>query len=134
MRGVAARLAEIEAMKPTALKEEWRKVHGQDPPPVTASLLARALAYDVQCSAQGGAGQRMRRRLMGAGGGRAVAPRVLPPGTQLVREWGGESHHVLMEEMGRCAYRGKSFASLSAVARHITGAHWSGPRFFGGKP
>ena len=56
MRGVAARLAEIEAMKPTALKEEWRKVPGQDPPPVTASLLARALAYDVQCSAQGGAG------------------------------------------------------------------------------
>ena len=134
MRGVAARLAEIEAMKPTALKEDWRKVHGQDPPPVTASLLARALAYDVQCSAQGGAGQRMRRRLMGAGGGRAVAPRVLPPGTQLVREWGGESHHVLMEEKGRCAYRGKSFASLSAVARHITGAHWSGPRFFGVKP
>ena len=52
-------------------------------------------------------------------------------GTQLVREWGGASHHVLMEEKGRCSYKGKSFASLSAVARHITGAHWSGPRFFG---
>ncbi|WP_255254870.1 hypothetical protein [Novosphingobium sp. Chol11] len=42
MRGVAARVAEIEAMKPTALKAEWRKVHGQDPPPVAPSLLARA--------------------------------------------------------------------------------------------
>lgn len=134
MRGVAARLAEIEAMKPTALKEEWRKVHGQHPPAVAASLLARALAYDVQCSAQGGAGARMRQRLMGVGGGRAAPSPALQPGTQLVREWGGESHHVLMEEKGRCAYRGKSFASLSAVAQHITGAHWSGPRFFGVKP
>ncbi|MBC4018850.1 DUF2924 domain-containing protein [Siccirubricoccus deserti] len=26
---------------------------------------------------------------------------------------------------------GQRFASLSEVARHITGAHWSGPRFFG---
>ena len=127
MRRVAARLAEIEAMKPTALKEEWCKVHGQDSPPVAASLLARALAYDVQCKAQGGAGGRMRQRLMGGRAGRAAPPPVLQSGTQLVREWGGESHHVLMEEKGRCAYRGKSFASLSAVARHITGAHWSGP-------
>lgn len=134
MRGVAARVAEIEAMKPTALKEEWRKVHGQDPPPVTASLLARALAYDVQCKAQGGTGARMRQRLTGVGGGRSAPSPALLPGTQLVREWGGESHHVLMKEKGRCAYRGKSFASLSAVARHITGAHWSGPRFFGVKP
>lgn len=133
MRGVEARLAEIEAMKPTALKEEWCKVHGQNPPPVAASLLARVLAYDVQCRAQGGVGARMRQRLIGAGGRRATPP-ALQPGTQLVREWGGESHHVLMEEKGKCTYKGRSFASLSAVARHITGAHWSGPRFFGAKP
>lgn len=134
MRGVAARVAELEAMKPTALRAEWQRVHGQEPPRIAASLLARALAFDAQCAAQGGAGAKMRQRLGGAGVGRAAPVPVLAAGTQLVREWGGESHHVLVEEKGRCSYRGKSFASLSAVARHITGAHWSGPRFFGVKP
>ena len=134
MRGVAVRVAEIEAMKPTALKAEWERVHGAKPPSIAASLLARALAFDTQCAAQGGAGAKMRQRLSGAGGTRAAPAPVLAPGTQLVREWGGESHHVLVEEKGLCSYRGQSFASLSAVARHITGAHWSGPRFFGVKP
>lgn len=134
MRGVAARVAEIEAMKPTALKTEWERVHGAKPPSIAASLLARALAFDAQCAAQGRAGEKMRQRLSGAGLARAVPAAVSAPGTQLVREWGGESHHVLVEEKGRCSYRGQSFASLTAVARHITGAHWSGPRFFGVKP
>jgi hypothetical protein len=136
MRGVAARIAELETMKPTALREEWRRVHGEDPPQVAASLLARALSFDMQCAARGGAGEKMRERLMGTGVGavRSVPSATLAPGTQLVREWGGTSHHVLMEEKGRCSYKGRSFASLSALARHITGAHWSGPRFFGVRP
>ena len=28
-------------------------------------------------------------------------------------------------------YAGKSYLSLSKIAQAITGAHWSGPRFFG---
>jgi hypothetical protein len=28
-------------------------------------------------------------------------------------------------------WRGQRYGSLSVVAREITGAHWSGPRFFG---
>jgi hypothetical protein len=31
-------------------------------------------------------------------------------------------------------YAGMSYPSLTKVARKITGAHWSGPRFFGLKP
>ncbi|HWV13144.1 MAG TPA: DUF2924 domain-containing protein [Sphingobium sp.] len=135
MRGLAARVAELEAMKPTALKAEWQKLHGEEPPHIAASLLARALAFDVQCAARGGAGEKMRQRLMGVGAAVRSSPApALAPGTQLVREWGGVSHHLLVEEKGRCSYKGQSFASLSAVARHITGAHWSGPRFFGVKP
>ena len=136
MGKVEAQIAALAAMKPTALKQEWRRVHGAEPPRIAASLLARALAFDVQCAAQGGAGARMRQRLMASGGGatRSSPTPSLAPGTQLVREWGGASHHVLVEEKGRCSYKGQSFASLSAVARYITGAHWSGPRFFGVKP
>ena len=52
------------------------------------------------------------------------------PGTWLSRTWHGEVHEVVVLESG-CEYRGKAFGSLSAVAQHITGAKWSGPRFFG---
>lgn len=98
MRGLAARVAEIEAMKPTVLKAEWERVHGAKPPSIAASLLARALAFDAQCAAQGGAREKMRQRLSGAGLARAAPAAVLAPGTKLVREWGGESHHVLVGE------------------------------------
>jgi hypothetical protein len=32
---------------------------------------------------------------------------------------------------GGFRYRDKTYASLTAIAKEITGAHWSGPRFFG---
>lgn len=136
MTQIEAQVAALAVMKPTELKAQWRQVHDLEPPRVAASLLARSLAYDLQCTASGGAGERMRQRLMGSGDKvprSAPAPR-LAAGTQLVREWGGVTHHVLMEDKGRCSYKGQSFASLSALARHITGAHWSGPRFSGVRP
>ncbi len=51
-------------------------------------------------------------------------------GTRLVREWGGISHHVVVLEDGY-HYLERRYSSLSQIARDITGAHWSGPRFFG---
>jgi hypothetical protein len=54
----------------------------------------------------------------------------IKPGTRLLREWQGTVHEVLVLERG-VAYQGKTWPSLSAVAREITGARWSGPRFFG---
>ena len=89
MAKVEAQVATLAAMKPTALKAEWRQVHAEEPPRVAASLLARSLAYDLQCAARGGAGVRMRLRLTASGGGAtrsAPAPK-LAAGTQLVCEW-----------------------------------------------
>ena len=31
-------------------------------------------------------------------------------------------------------YDGEAYGSLTAIAQRITGAHWSGPRFFGLRP
>lgn len=134
MGKLEARIAALAAMKPTEIKAEWKQAYGAEPPHVSTGLLARALAHDLQCAAAGGSAERVRQRLAGERPLRSAPAPRLAPGTQLVREWGGVSHHVLTEEKGRCAYKGKSFPSLSAVARHITGAHWSGPRFFGVKP
>ncbi len=51
-------------------------------------------------------------------------------GTRLVREWNGRTHVVDVSEDG-FVFDGKTYRSLSAIAKRITGAHWSGPRFFG---
>ena len=40
-------------------------------------------------------------------------------------------HRVVVTPKGQCEYEGRTFRSLSAVARHITGVQWNGPRFFG---
>jgi hypothetical protein len=56
-------------------------------------------------------------------------PRVRP-GARLVREWRGRTHTVVVTEDG-FEFAGKTYSSLSKIAQAITGAHWSGPRFFG---
>ena len=62
-----------------------------------------------------------------------VAPDLglsLKPGARLVREWHGRTHTVTVTEDG-FEYAGINYPSLTKVAQRITGAHWSGPRFFG---
>ena len=54
----------------------------------------------------------------------------LRPGMRLMREWNGRTQVVDVRENG-LLWNGKSYSSLSAIAREITGARWSGPRFFG---
>lgn len=56
-----------------------------------------------------------------------VPPR---PGSRLMREWNGRMHVVDVVADGY-VLDGKTYRSLSAVAKRITGTHWSGPRFFG---
>ena len=78
----------------------------------------------------------MRRRLQNltAGSRKAGVPLdpgvVLKTGTRLVRHWRGHTHTVLVREDG-FEYEGQHFRSLTVITEQITGAHWSGPRFFG---
>ena len=55
---------------------------------------------------------------------------MLRAGTTLVRQWRGHAHTVLVREDG-FEYEGRHYGSLTVIAKRITGAHWSGPRFFG---
>ena len=43
---------------------------------------------------------------------------------------GGRAHTVMVLEEG-FDYGGERYSSLTRIAAKITGAHWSGPRFFG---
>ncbi|WP_283054676.1 DUF2924 domain-containing protein [Thetidibacter halocola] len=61
---------------------------------------------------------------------RPASSPALKPGGRLIREWNGVTHVVDIVE-GGFLWNGQRHASLSPIARAITGARWSGPRFFG---
>jgi len=134
---VRRKIAELQGLDTPALRTLWGEAFGGPPPKRTSrDLLLRALSYHVQEKAFGGLRPVTRRRLVRAAdeiaSGRAPSPppTVVKPGTRLLREWRGVIHEVIVLEDG-VQYRGETWASLSAVAREITGTRWSGPLFFG---
>ncbi|MEI9927840.1 MAG: DUF2924 domain-containing protein [Sphingomonas sp.] len=52
------------------------------------------------------------------------------PGARLVRTWHGRAIEVVVLEKGYL-FEELTYSSLTAIARAVTGAAWSGPRFFG---
>ncbi len=108
------------------------------PPPLTPDLLLRGIAYRMQERVHGGVPTKTVkaiRRLAERAERDAADPvaRVqVKPGSRLVRSWNGTTYSVLVTDDGFMLGE-KRFTSLSHVARAITGAHWSGPRFFGVK-
>jgi DUF2924 family protein len=113
------------------LAEHWVEYFGAAAPPRTSrSLLIRAVAYKMQERALGGLSASTRRLLSSDAPPPARRSRALRPGTVLVREWRGVGHQVTIIDRS-VLYRGERYRSLSEVARRITGARWSGPRFFG---
>jgi hypothetical protein len=125
-------LADLERASRHRLTEHWAEYFGVAPPPRTSrSLMLRAVAYKLQERKLGGLSAATRRLLSGQAPA-AVRRRALRPGTVLVREWHGIGHQVTIIEKA-VLFRGERYRSLSEVARLITGARWSGPRFFGVK-
>ena len=128
-----ARLAELESGSREALLPVWREVMKRPiPRRISREMLVRILAWHIQAQAIGGYDASTRRRLKHVAKGRVTPPAStsLKPGARLVREWNGISHTVDIVE-GGAVWQGKRYRSISAVARAITGARWSGPRFFG---
>ncbi len=129
---MAADVSEVAAMDRSGLLALWAEEIAAAPPRrLSTPLMRRILAFEVQARCHGGLPAPVRRRLerIAAGTDRPPSPR-LRPGGRLVREWNGVSHVVDVTADG-VRWRGEQYRSLSAVARAITGAHWSGPRFFG---
>jgi hypothetical protein len=139
---VQAVIIRLRSLTIFELRGEWRRHHQMSPPPrLSRDLLIRGIAYKIQEQAFGGLPKATVRRIARMStrvsdcvrAGTAAAPPAqitLKPGTRLVREWHGQTHSVLVNADG-FEWRDQRFASLSKVAHAITGAHWSGPRFFG---
>ena len=163
----------LAIMTPAQLRDEWQRLHKAPAARISADLLARGIAWQLQERALGGLAPSAARELKrlaaasaaadAASAGTAIASAAnnggadtvatvtsaarspaptrvaapppanaadLRPGTTLMRSWGDRSWSVLVTETG-LVFEGRLYDSLSKIAREITGAHWSGPRFFG---
>lgn len=132
--------ADLSAPKGVSLDElrrEWRRLYCSEPPKISRDLLIRAIGYRLQELQYGGLGKSTRRKLKTLAKMFRTTGQVAPdpglclkPGARLVREWHGRTHTVTVTEDG-FEYGGTTYQSLTKIAKKITGAHWSGPRFFG---
>ena len=110
--------------------DRWREAFDRPPPKhLSLQFMKRVLIWDLQNQMLGRVTARTKRRLKQIEAGNPV-PTIAKPGSHLVREWNGRTYQVEVVD-GGFVMDGKTWRSLSAIARHITGARWSGPRFFG---
>lgn len=137
------------------LAAEWQNLFGMHPTKnLSSAILIRIITHELQVKSFGGlknSSKRALRKKFEANNQapnsfsspkpdpnetivpsetKSIHPLLLAPGTQLVREWNGRPYRVEVTD-GGFTLDGKNYRSLTAIAKKITGAHWSGPRFFG---
>ena len=111
MVALSADLDALASLKRCELVARWRTTFDAPPPKhLSAPFMIKAIARgDVA---------------------KTPSAASIKPGTHLMREWNGRTYQVEATKEGY-VLDGTTYRSLSAIAKKITGAHWSGPRFFG---
>lgn len=140
---INAEVAQLRDLGMIGLRARWRTAFRRDAPAHLAPhLLFAMLAYHLQAEAMGGLDsgtERYLERIDQTSTPAAAAPlmqafeqrqRKLAPGIVLTREWNGHHHRVMVLDEG-FAWEGRTYRSLSEIAKTITGTKWNGPRFFG---
>ena len=138
-------IAALSSRPRSELVEEWVRIYGRPPPKyIKRGLIERAISWHMQAKVYGRLKPEIRRYLLQVAEanaakvakadaekakGEIAVPARFRPGMRLVREWNGTTHTVDVLDKG-FAWNGKLYSSLSPIARAITGARWSGPRFF----
>lgn len=135
MTKLATDLSALVDFSPAQLKARWNATGDSKPPSVPPDLLRRLLAQRLQERRHGALSKLVARELERLAQSEpqvaSKQPRIqLTPGARLVREWIGQTITVDVSEDG-FSYADRTWRSLSEIAQHVTGAHWSGPRFFG---
>jgi len=132
-------IEDLDQLSRAELRELWEREFAEKPPRCFGrDILALGIAYAQQERRYGGLRKpvarelnRLLARVLGESSGSGDHTMPLPrAGTVLVREWRGVTHHVTIVEDG-FRWNGKTYPSLSTIARAITGTNWNGPRFFG---
>lgn len=132
-------IAAIPAMSRSEIAAQWDKLGAGEAPRLPDPLLRRLTAQLLQERRYGDVPALIRRELArvcddtpeaGIDGRPAVLPIRLSDGTRLIREWNGRTIEVMVR-VDAFEWEGRTYKSLSQIAREVTGTHWSGPRFFG---
>jgi Protein of unknown function (DUF2924) len=133
-----AEIGRLPALSLLELRTRWKTLFGHPAPKsLRRNFLARAVAYQMQVAAYGGLSIATKRRL------REIANAVrtgdanamlgssrIRSGTQTIRQWQNATHTVTALVEG-FEWNGRTYKSLSAVAKAITGTNWNGFSFFG---
>jgi hypothetical protein len=130
---IAAEIERLSGLSLGDLRAAWAAEFRSDPPKrLWRDLLLRSLAWRLQERAFGGHDKATLKLLDASGQKRAGDERCqrLKTGTVLIRGFGGIRHTVTIVPDG-FIWQEKTYPSLSAIARIITGTNWNGPRFFG---
>jgi hypothetical protein len=151
---LASEIAALPRLCVSELRVKFAEVCGELTPSHNKVWLVKRIAWRLQARAEGDLSERARRRaaeLVADADLRLSAPpadadstkdkkpatlriptddRLPRPGTILTRRYKGRTLQVEVLEHG-FAFEGKTYRSLSAVAKAVTGAHCSGHFFFG---
>lgn len=150
---IAEQIKEVENLKGAALREKFREVTGMETRSNNRPYLIKRIFNALQAQAGGvaettaapaptitgeaAAPSRARKTSPkkdepakpAPNEKRPRDPRLPAPGTVLEREYQGKTLRVKVLEDG-FEFRGKTYRSLSAVAREATGTIWNGLLFF----
>ena len=138
-KNVLRQIHDLNGKSMAELRKRWADLLGTDPGRFGRQYLIRRLAYRIQELAYGGLSRDARRELKAIADGATPKAVVegrkrqkvnLAPGTRLLRDWRGDRYEVVVQQTG-FLYNGKSYKSLTAVARAITASNRSGHLFFG---
>lgn len=139
---VVKQVMDLQDMPFPDLKVKYRELFGKEPPAANRKQVVARLAYRIQEIAYGGLTEETKEKLEQIyekhgdprKGRRERLKRekqgIPVAGTRLIREWKGDRYEVTVLHDG-FEYEGTVYRSLSSVTKAITGAHWSGPSFFG---
>ena len=136
-------IAHLRDLDLKGLRSRWQSVTGREVAHhLPRHLLFAMIAYRIQADVMGDLNAETVRHLKKIGSAQSSVEaiplteafdrrrREVLPGTVLKREWNGQNHRVTVLDSGFC-WEGRSYDSLSKIARAITGTKWNGPRFFG---
>ena len=127
----------LDGLDFASLRRVWEQAFGAAPPSsLSRVFMRRVLAYERQCRTLGWHSATTRRALAAMANetpSSGTPAESVSPGTHLVREWNGRTYQVEVLDNGY-RFDGKTYPSLTTIAKRITGTHWSGPRFFGLTP
>jgi len=147
---MAARIAKLQTLTTAQLREEWRRVMGEEPRSYHRTWLWKRLAWAIQAKQYGGlsalAQQRLEELLPMAEAWMPLGKRAFPatqtpspatdrrlaPGSVITRNYKKKTLIVTVRDDGAFEFDGKIYSSLTVIATAVTGSHWGGNHFFFG--